>query len=443
VRAAPGELNRITVRRSPRGVVIEDLGAPLTGACRPASSGGRFCPGQYDGLEVQLGDGDDRIDLRDLGGSVDGGPGDDDVVVAGAPFLLTGGAGADRLDARLAPGSGISYLGHTDGVTVSFNSLPDDGAPDEGDNVLGAFTSIEGGSGDDLLQAGPNATSLVGGAGDDTLVGSPEGESILGQDGNDDLIAGDGNDSLDGGAGTDRLSGGPGRDEASYAAELLPLRLSIGDGPGDGAEGEGDDILADVENLIGGRGADVLIGDADANRLVGLGGGDTLLGGGGSDTLEGSDDGDRLDPGPGRDRVHTGASDLPLLDDGEADRTDCNSTAPVIEADSLDTFRRCAPRVLLRRVSGPDAGGVVRVSVRCDPRSAVRCAGSLQLRVLGVVRSRSVRFGPIPPRRREALTLRMRGRPLAHNTCVRWRAVSTRRDAPSSTVSSGFVRCRL
>src|SRR5829696_2550210 len=40
VRAAPGELNRISVRVMPRGVVIDDLGAPLTGACRPASAGG-------------------------------------------------------------------------------------------------------------------------------------------------------------------------------------------------------------------------------------------------------------------------------------------------------------------------------------------------------------------------------------------------------------------
>jgi hypothetical protein len=82
VRAAPGEVNRMSIRSSPRGVVIDDLGAALTGACRSASSGGRFCRGQFDGVEVELGDGSDRIDFRDLGGSVDGGPGDDEIVVA-------------------------------------------------------------------------------------------------------------------------------------------------------------------------------------------------------------------------------------------------------------------------------------------------------------------------------------------------------------------------
>ena len=34
VTAAPGELNRISVHKEPGGVVVEDLGAPLTGALR-------------------------------------------------------------------------------------------------------------------------------------------------------------------------------------------------------------------------------------------------------------------------------------------------------------------------------------------------------------------------------------------------------------------------
>ena len=129
----------------------------------------------------------------------------------------------------------------------------------------------------------------------------------------------------------------------------MPLRLSIGDGPGDGAAGENDDIGADIEDLVGGSRADVMIGTAAANRLVGHEGADRMVGGEGADTLDGSTDrdGDRLDAGPGRDRVIAGARDRLLLDDGERDRTDCRSSAPRIEADSLDTFRRCAPWVTL------------------------------------------------------------------------------------------------
>jgi len=437
VRAAPGELNRISLRVAPRGVVIEDLDAALTGACRPASSGGRFCRGQYDGVQVQLGDRDDRIDMRDLGGPVDGGPGDDHIVVAGPPSQLLGGPGADLLDARLAPGSSVSYSDHTARVTVRLNDLPDDGAAGEGDNVLGSLGGILGGSGDDTLEAGPGSTGLVGGAGDDALIGSPEGESLLGQEGNDDLAAGDGNDSLEGGAGADRIGGGPGHDEASYAGELEPLRLSIGDGPGDGAKGEGDDILADVEDLIGGRGADVMIGDADANRLVASGGADLLFGGDGADTLEGWDDGDRLDAGSGQDRVRAGASDLPLLDDGERDRTDCHASAPVIEADSLDTFRRCAPRPRTRPLERLRRGRPARVSLRCPPPSAVPCSGRFVVRLIRGRRvSRTVRFGPIRPGGRVVLKVRLL-RALGPDALIRATGVSVRNDNIHSSTSWG------
>jgi hypothetical protein len=434
VRAAPGELNAISVHTEPGGVVIEDSGAPLTGSCEPASPGRRFCRGQYDRVHVELGDGNDRLDMRDLGGSVEGGPGDDEIVVAGPPSQLEGGAGADLLDTRLAPGSAISYADHTAGVTVRLNGLADDGSAGEGDNVLGSLGSIQGGSGDDTLESGSDSASLAGGAGNDTLGGSPEGESLLGQDGDDDIAAGGGNDSVDGGQGADVLSGGPGHDEVSYAAAGRPLRLSIGDGPGDGAAGENDDILADIEDLIGGRRADVMIGSAGANRLVGLGGADRMFAGDGADMLEGGNDGDRMDAGPGPDRVTAGARDLPLLNDGERDRTDCRSSAPVIEADSLDTFKSCAPRVSMRALGRPRAGLPVRIALRCPHLTAVPCRGHVFVRMTPGNRrlSRTVRFGPIRPGRRAILTVQL-SRALDRSRLIRVIGVSARRGVGRST----------
>lgn len=335
VRAAPGEANRLSIRTTPRGVLVTDAGAALAGRCRPARSGGRFCRGPFEGGEVQLGDGHDTIEIDGLGALVEGGPGDDDIAAA------------------------------------------------------------------------------------------------------------EGNDRLTGGPGADVLGGGPGRDEAGYLDSETALRLTIGDGPGDGAAGEGDDIHADIEDLAGGRGDDLLVGDDGGNRLYGSAGRDTLLGGAGADRLLGSDDGDLLDPGPGSDRVRAQARDRLSLDDGGADRTDCGSEAPAIEADSLDTFRACAPRVYLDARRGPAADGALRVSILCDRDSTVPCTGRLALRLRGRPVSRAVRFGPIPPGRRQAVTLRLRGGPLREGSCLRGRAVTTRRDVPSSTVSIDFVRCRV
>src|SRR5215207_979373 len=75
VTAQPGEHNAITVEQRPRGVLIQDVGAPLTGACRrSAIGGGRFCRGRFDGVDVSLGDGDDSLTSA-VGGTIDGGPG--------------------------------------------------------------------------------------------------------------------------------------------------------------------------------------------------------------------------------------------------------------------------------------------------------------------------------------------------------------------------------
>jgi hypothetical protein len=431
VRAAPGEVNVITVRRSPRGIVITD-NVPLTGSCRPASTGGRFCKGEFDGVDVFLGDMDDVLLHSTAGGSVEGGPGDDEISVSNAIYLLTGGPGADQLDATDAMATTVSYADHTEAVTVRLNALADDGAAGEGDNVVGQVTGLRGGSGDDRLEAFPTARGLFGEGGADTLVGGPESDTLAGGDGDDQLLAGPGDDYLSGGAGADVLSGGGGLDEVSYGGEE-PLRLSIGDGPNDGASGEGDDIRGDVEGLTGGRGEDVLVGDDDPNRLIAYGGHDVLRGEGGSDHLIGWNDGDELDAGSGRDRVEAGALDRPLLADGEADRTDCNSSAPVIAADALDTFSRCAPLARFRPLRRLRRGQPVRLTIRCPAPTAVPCRGHFYLRAARGHRrlSRRVRFGPIRPGGQAVLRVRPLV-PLRRDALIQAVGVSVRDDSVHS-----------
>ena len=397
VTAAPGEHNAVTVERSPRGIVIKDAGAPLTGDCRPTRSGdGRFCVGRFDTVDVDLGDGDDTLTHR-VGGLVEGGPGDDEMHATGGIYQLSGGPGRDLLDATGSTGASVSYADHTDAVTVRLNGLADDGAAGEGDNVLGPVTGITGGAGDDTLEAGPTASGLFGGGGADTLVGSPERDTISGGDGDDELLGGDGNDYLTGDAGADVLGGGPGNDEAAYGGSA-PLHLSIGDGANDGAAGEGDDIRDDIEALAGGSGNDVLIGTAGPNRLIAFGGQDVLRGGAGPDELIGWDDGDELDAGPGPDRVQAGSRDRPLLRDGEADRLDCRRHAPTIEADPVDVLSACAPSVRVSARSPLRSGRRVTLVARCPRESAVPCKGLVWVNFpRGRRVSQRRRLGPIDP----------------------------------------------
>ena len=444
VTAAPGEVNVITVRRVPRGIVIEDSGAPLTGRCRPMSTGGRFCRGEYDGVDVQLGDGDDRLEHSTAGGAIGGGPGDDDIRVTTAHYALTGGPGADRMDATGALDASVSYADRTEAVTVRLNGLADDGEAGEGDNVIGAVTNLTGGAGSDVLEAGAAGSGLFGGDGADRLVGSPERDTLSGGAGDDELIAGDGDDFLSGEGGADVFRGGPGIDEVSYNGAQDPLRLTIGGGADDGTAGEGDDIGDDVENLTGGDGDDLLVGSDGPNRLYGGFGLDVLRGLGGPDRLIGWGDGDELDAGAGRDVLEAGARDRPLLRDGERDRLNCRSHAPRIEADVLDRLRTCAPAVDVVRKGRVRAGSPLPLVVSCPGDSAVPCRGRLWLSLLGGRRvSRILSFGPIEPGRRSRMSIGVRVVPRA-GRCLYATAVARRRGRPGSwTTTRNVLFCPL
>jgi Ca2+-binding RTX toxin-like protein len=73
--------------------------------------------------------------------------------------------------------------------------------------------SVEGGDGNDELQADtPAGALLLGGSGDDALTGGPSRDVLRGGAGNDRLRGGDGRDTVSGGPGDDDLAGGEGRD---------------------------------------------------------------------------------------------------------------------------------------------------------------------------------------------------------------------------------------
>jgi len=169
------------------------------------------------------------------------------------------------------------------------------------------------GDGDDRLVfatpfVGGGARALVadGGDGDDRLVAGLGNAVLNGGDGDDLLVGGAAWDTLDGGRGTDELIGGAGVDTAVYANRSEPLHLDRDGDADDGAAGEVDRIEADVEQLVGGDGDDVLLGTDRGDDLDGGGGDDTLVGLAGRDTLEGHGGDDRFDGGAARDVIYGG-----------------------------------------------------------------------------------------------------------------------------------------
>ena len=203
--------------------------------------------------------------------------------------MLEGGAGADRLDG----GAGVdtaSYSGSDMGVEVSLRDGKAEGGHAQGD-VIVSIENITGSGYGDVLVGDIGFNRLDGGDGDDVLRGGA---------GNDVLDGGAGDDLLHGGAGADRLNGGPGEDTVSFQGSDAGVNVTL---PGQGQHGHArNDIITNVENLVGSAHGDVLSGDDNDNYLDGGDGDDILWDHGGNDVLKGGAGADKIFTLEGNDR---------------------------------------------------------------------------------------------------------------------------------------------
>ena len=208
--------------------------------------------------------------------NVFGGLGNDTLTGNGDANTLSGLGGNDTLTGGLGNDTLTGGLGND---TASFADSTSVTAIITADLDLGlAF-----GRGDDSLLEIEN---LTGGAGNDSLSGDDQLNLLAGGAGNDSLAGREGDDTLVGGAGNDIVTGGPGTDTASFADSTAAITVSLAVVTSQ-VTGAGTDTIAEMENLTGGTGNDVLTGDGSNNALTGGAGNDTLQGGLGNDTLTG------------------------------------------------------------------------------------------------------------------------------------------------------------
>jgi Ca2+-binding RTX toxin-like protein len=126
-------------------------------------------------------------------------------------------------------------------------------------------------------------------------------DSLDGGSGADSLLGGAGNDVLEGGSGNDTLRGGAGVDLADFQNSGVNVKVNLLTGLANGSDGN--DMLFDIENVLGGVGSDTITGSTANNDLEGGLGNDLLDGGLGSDTLSGGIGNDTLRGGAGVDSV--------------------------------------------------------------------------------------------------------------------------------------------
>lgn len=277
--AAPGETNALTVTVVGGNLEFHDGGATIhAAACTVIDPSTVRCPAPTDFLNVVLAGGDDRLNVVGAVSTLDvlleGGPGDDVLNGGPGPESLFGEAGSDTIRG----GAGNDHL--------------EAGDPGLGPDTTGAHNLLSGGAGDDSLNSdGRDGSNVVSGdAGDDMLANG-------GDDGNTS------HDVYGGGAGVDTVSYHVPFTSAMTAPDLRPRFISLDGVANDGRRGEGDNVMPDVENVVGADGPDRIAGDSADNVLRGLSGADAMFGGGGNDTLSGWRGADLLHGGSGDDRL--------------------------------------------------------------------------------------------------------------------------------------------
>lgn len=125
------------------------------------------------------------------------------------------------------------------------------------------------------------ADHLIGAGGNDLLQGLGGNDILYGGAGDDIIQGGAGNDLITGGAGNDSIDGGAEVDTISYAEATGSVTVNLANGIASGADGN--DTIANVENVVGSAYNDQLTGNAGNNLLDGGAGNDVMTGGLGND----------------------------------------------------------------------------------------------------------------------------------------------------------------
>ncbi|MFM2422226.1 MAG: hypothetical protein RL291_756, partial [Pseudomonadota bacterium] len=155
---------------------------------------------------------------------------------------------------------------------------------------------IQAGDGDDIVFSGSGNDTAAGGAGNDRIFTEDGNDMVFGGDGadyirsgsgNDEIWGDDGDDIVDAGAGRDVIfatrndgndsyDGGDGIDTIDYRAAQDNMVIDLGRGYAQSND-TGEDVLINVENVIGGAGSDTIYANNAINILNGGGGDDTFV----------------------------------------------------------------------------------------------------------------------------------------------------------------------
>ena len=205
--------------------------------------------------------GDDTIDAGEDEDHIEGGEGDDRIVAGTGNDIVDGQQGDDYFVATSLDGDDVYAGGDgtdtydlsnaTSGTSVNLE-LGVASGPDIGVDQLSSIEVVVGGAGADEITGSTADNTLTGGAGSDVVDGGA---------GRDIFIAtrGDGDDDYLGDVGVDTYD---------LSATLADATVDLVNKTAVSSD-IGNDTIAEIENVIGGAGDDILIADVQPNELTG------------------------------------------------------------------------------------------------------------------------------------------------------------------------------
>jgi Ca2+-binding RTX toxin-like protein len=288
------------------------------------------------------GDGNDLLNGGAGNDSLDGQAGNDTLQAGGGDDWVTGGLGNDLLkgqggtDTLVETGDVDFVLTNTTLTGLGADTLD---TPEKAILTGGAGANILDASaytGQAILSGDVGNDSLHGGSGNDILNGNAGNDTLNGDAGDDTLQAGSDDDELTGGLGNDRIKGQGGNNVLVETGDvnftLTNFQLI----------GLGTDILDSPESaiLIGGASANTLDASAYTGNAVlsGLGGNDTLIGGVNDDVLTGGDGDDALTGGLGDDALLGGTGTDTLIETGNVNFVLTDAALTGLGTDALDSI---------------------------------------------------------------------------------------------------------
>ncbi len=158
---------------------------------------------------------------------------------------------------------------------------------DDSDNSGDSGANPHNITGSGLIEGTSEADTITGSSSDDTIKGLGGNDTLYGEAGDDELFGGIGNDSMYGGAGEDMLNGGSGNnyldggsgeehetDFASFINQGHGVTVDLSDKNDAGEvivitddDANTQDVLVNIEGVIGTNYADTLTGDDGDNRF--------------------------------------------------------------------------------------------------------------------------------------------------------------------------------